>query len=115
MGYIVNIHKGDLTMDREYKMPKAIENNLHDVYVTEKDGECAEQAVIDASSDLGYEVEDERESQKNRDDGGFMHDVKLVKRELCPWGEKVNVGWAHFNHPGPEYAKHRDEWYMYFL
>ena len=102
-------------MEREYKMPRAIQNKLHDIYDAEKHGDLAEAALLDAASDLGYEVEDVRESQQGRDDDGYMRDVKLVKREPGPWGEKVNVGWAHFNHPGPEHASHRDEWYMYFL
>ena len=102
-------------MSREYKMPRAIENKLHAVYDAEKHGDIAEAALLDAASELGYEVEDVRESQQGRDDDGYMRDVKLVKREPGPWGEKVNVGWAHFNHPGPEHASHRDEWYMYFL
>ena len=105
-------------MEREYKMPKAIENKLRTIYDAEKDGECAEQAVIDAASELGYEVEDETTTQDTHESGTWMHNVKFVKRE--PQGnsvgrETVHVGWAHFNHPGPEYAKHRDEWYMYFL
>ena len=41
--------------------------------------------------------------------------VKLVKREPGQYGDVCHVGWAHFNHPGPEHASHRDEWYMYFL
>lgn len=105
-------------MEREYKMPKAIENKLHAIYDAEEYGDCAEQAVIDAASELGYEVEDERESQRNRGDGGYMHDVKLVKREPqgnSVWRETIHSAWAHFNHPGPEHASHRDEWYMYFL
>ena len=102
-------------MSREYKMPRAIQNKLHDIYDAEKHGDIAEAALLDAASELGYEVEDVRESQQGRDDDGYMRDVKLVKREPGPWGEKVNVGWAHFNHPGPEHASHRDEWYMYFL
>ena len=96
-------------------MPKSIENKLHAIYDAEEYGDCAEQAVIDAASEFGYEVEDEKVSQQDRGDGGFMRDVKLVKREPGPLGEKVNVGWAHFNHPGSEQASHRDEWYMYFL
>lgn len=102
-------------MSREYKMPRTIQKKLHDIYDAEKQGDIAEAALLDAASDLGYEVEDVRESQQGRDDDGYMRDVKLVKREPGPWGEKVNVGWAHFNHPGPEHASHRDEWYMYFL
>ena len=104
--------------DREYNMPKFIQNKLHDIYAAEKQGECAEEAVIDAASELGYEVEDERDSQRNRDDGGYMHDVKFVKREPqgnSVWRETIHSAWAHFNHPGPEYAHRRDEWYMYFL
>ena len=105
-------------MEREYNMPKAIQNRLYEVYQKEKDGACAEQAVLDAASELGYEVEDENDSQRNRDDGGYMHDVKLVKREPqgnSVWRETIHSAWAHFNHPGPEYAHRRDEWYMYFL
>ena len=96
-------------------MPKAIENKLHAIYAGEKHGDIAEEAVIDAASKLGYEVEDENVSQQDRGDGGFMRDVKFVKREPGPWGEKVNVGWAHFNQPGPDYEDRRGEWYMYFL
>ena len=102
-------------MDREYSMPRAIQKKLHDIYAAEEHGECAEQAVIDAASELGYEVEDEKDSQRNRDDGGYMHDVKLVKREPGRYGDVCHVGWAHFNHPGDEYAHRRGEWYMYFL
>ena len=102
-------------MEREYNMPRHIQNKLHAIYDAEKDGECAEQAMIDAASELGYEVEDEKDSQRNRDDGGYMHDVKLVKREPGPHGDVLHVGWAHFNQPGPDYAHRRGEWYMYFL
>ena len=102
-------------MDREYPMPKAIKNRLYDIYAAEKQGECAEEAVIDAASELGYEVEDEKDSQRNRDDGGYMHDVKFVKREPGLYGDVCRVGWAHFNHPGPDYEDRRGEWYMYFL
>ena len=101
-------------MDREYNMPKAIQNKLHDVYTREADPMAAEQAVIDAASELGYEVEDERES-RNREEGGFMWNVKLVKREPGKYGDVCHVGWAHFNHPADKYAHRRDEWYMYFL
>jgi hypothetical protein len=101
--------------EHEYNMPKAIQNRLHEIYNAEKHGECAEQAVIDAASELGYEVEDEKESQRDREDGGYMWDVKFVKREPGKYGDVCHVGWAHFNNPGPEYAHRRDEWYMYFL
>ena len=96
-------------------MPRAVEKKLHEIYEAEKDGECAESALIDAASEMGYEVEDEKDSQRNRDDGGFMHDVKLVKREPGKYGDVLHVGWAHFNHPGPQYAHRRGEWYMYFM
>ena len=105
-------------MDREYNMPKAIQNKLHDIYVSEKHGDCAEQAVLDAASELGYEVEDETETRSRNEKGTYMHNVKLVKREPqgnSVWRETIHSAWAHFNHPGPEYANHRDEWYMYFL
>ena len=102
-------------MDREYSMPRAIRNKLHDIFEAEKDGQAAEEALLDAASELGYEIEDEKDSQRNRDDGGYMHDVKLVKREPGEYGDVCRVGWAHFNHPGPDYAHRRDEWYMYFL
>ena len=102
-------------MSREYKMPRAIQKKLHDIYDAEKHGDLAEAALLDAASDLGYEVEDERVSQQDRGDGGFMRDVKLVKRETGPWGEVVHVGWAHFNQPGKDYEDKRGEWYMYFL
>lgn len=102
-------------MSREYKMPHAIEKKLHAIYDAEPDGSCGESAVVDAASELGYEIEDERDSQRTRDGGGYMHDVKFVKREPGPWGEVVHVGWAHFNRPGPQYAHRRGEWYMYFL
>ena len=100
--------------EREYQMPKAIQNKLHDIYTLEENPIAAEQAVIDAASELGYEVEDERES-RNREEGGFMWNVKLVKREPGKYGDVLHVGWAHFNHPADQYAKRRDEWYMYFL
>ena len=100
--------------EREYNMPKAIQNRLHDIYEKEENPIAAEQAVIDAASELGYEVEDERES-RNREEGGFMWNVKLVKREPGKYGDVCHVGWAHFNHPGDKYAHRRDEWYMYFL
>ena len=96
-------------------MPRAIRNKLHEIYVGEKHGDLAEEAVLDAASELGYEVEEDKESQRNRDEGGYMRDVKLVKREPGPWGEVVHVGWAHFNHPGPDYEDRRDEWYMYIM
>ena len=102
-------------MSREYKMPKTIENKLRAIYDAEKHGDIAEVAVIDAASELGYEVEDETETHTPTERGTWMHNVKFVKREPGPWGEKVSVGWAHFNHPGPDYEDHRDEWYMYFL
>lgn len=102
-------------MTREYKMPKAIENKLHAIYDAEKHGDIAEEAVIDAASELGYEVEDVKVSQQDRGDGGFMRDVKFVKREPSAWGEVVHVGWAHFNQPGKDYEDKRGEWYMYFL
>ena len=102
-------------MDREYPMPRAIRNKLHDIFEAEEDGQAAEEALLDAASELGYEVEDEKDSQRNRDDGGYMHDVKLVNREPGRYGDVCRVGWAHFNHPGPDYAHRRDEWYMYFL
>ena len=102
-------------MEREYPMPRAIQNKLPDIFEAEEDGQAAEAALLDAASELGYEVEDEKDSQRNRDDGGYMHDVKLVKREPGKYGDVCRVGWAHFNQPGPDYAHRRDEWYMYFL
>ena len=96
-------------------MPRAIRNKLHDIFEAEEDGRAAEEALLDAASELGYEVEDEKDSQRNRDDGGYMHDVKLVKREPGKYGDVLHVGWAHFNQPGPRYEHRRDEWYMYFL
>ena len=102
-------------MEREYPMPRVIQKKLHDIFDAEEDGQAAEEALLDAASELGYEVEDEKDSQRNRDDGGFMRDVKLVKREPGKYGDVLHVGWAHFNQPGPDYAHRRDEWYMYFL
>ena len=101
--------------EREYGMPRAIQKKLHDIYDAEKHGDLAEAALLDAASELGYEIEDEKDSQRNRDDGGYMHDVKLVKREPGRYGDVCRVGWAHFNHPGPDYEDRRGEWYMYFL
>lgn len=102
-------------MEHEYKMPRAIQNKLHDIYVSEKHGDLAELAVLDAASELGYEVEDETDTPSKNEEGTVMHNVKLVKREPGKYGDVVHVGWAHFNHPGPEYEDYRDEWYMYFL
>ena len=102
-------------MEREYSMPRIIQKKLHDIYDAEKHGDLAEAALLDAASELGYEVEDEKDSQRNRDDGGYMHDVKLVKREPGRYGDVCHVAWAHFNQPGPDYEDRRDEWYMYFL
>lgn len=102
-------------MDREYSMPRAIQNKLHAIFDAEKHGDLAEAALLDAASELGYEVEDVRESQHGRDDDGLMRDVKLVKREPGKYGDVCHVVWAHFNHPGPDYKNRRDEWYMYFL
>jgi len=102
-------------MSREYKMPMAIENKLRAIYDAEKHGDLAEAALLDAASELGYEIEYEKDSQRNRDDGGYMHDVKLVKREPGRYGDVCRVAWAHFNQPGPDYVDRRGEWYMYFL
>ena len=102
-------------MDREYPMPRIIQKKLHDIYDAEKHGDLAEAALLDAASELGYEIEDEKDSQRNRDDGGYMHDVKLVKRVAGRYGDVCHVAWAHFNQPGPDYEDRRGEWYMYFL
>lgn len=105
-------------MEREYKMPRAVENELYAVYNAVECGENAENAVLDAASKLGYEVEDETEHHCRTEKGTWMHNVKLVKREPqanSVWLETVHVGWAHFNHPCAELAHRRGEWYMYFL
>lgn len=102
-------------MPHEYKMPRTIENKLHEVYDNEENGECAEEAVLDAASELGYEVEDETETKSRTEPGSFVHNVKLVRREPGPWGEVAHIGWAHFNHPATEYAHRRGEWTLYFL
>ena len=101
--------------DREYNMPRAIQKKLHDIYDAEKHGDLAEIALLDAASELGYEVEDENDTPSKEEKGTVLHNVKLVKREPGKYGDVCHVGWAHFNHPGPDYEDRRGEWYMYFL
>ena len=102
-------------MPHEYRMPRAIRDKLHAVYEKQERGDRGEVAVLEAASELGYEVEDATETPSKTEPGSYSRDVKLVKREPGPWGEVVHAAWAHFNHPGRDYEDHRDEWYMYFL
>lgn len=104
------------TVGREYAMPRFLQKKLHDIADSTENGEDVENAVIMAASELGYEVEDESTTPAKNEEGTYLHNVKLVKREPTVYGaEKVNSIWAHFNNPGPEYRKHRGEWYFYFM
>ena len=102
-------------MPHEYRMPRAIRDKLHAVYEKQERGDRGEVAVLEAASELGYEVEDATETQSTTEPGSYSRNVQLGRREPGPWGEKVNVGWAHFNYPAKEYAHRRSEWFMYFL
>lgn len=102
-------------MEREYNMPRAVQNELYAVYNAVECGENAENAMLDAASKLGYEVEDETEHHCRTEKGTWMHNIKLVKREPNGDRETVHSAWAHCNHPAPELARRRGEWYMYFL
>lgn len=87
-------------------MPLAIRRQLEKVTVSE-DFASIEEEVIVRASELGYEVEDEYDSQMCG--GGFMHNVKVVN------AEGTRCAWIHFNHPSKEYAHRKGEWYWYIM
>lgn len=94
-------------MEREYKMPRIVLKKLKEMVDYNVEGPNTEDAVLDAASELGYEVEDETTTRHHgSEEGGYMHNVKVVNKDGC-------VAWLHFNHPAPAYARHNDEWYWY--
>ena len=93
-------------MIREKAMPRTIKNRLNKIDCN-VEGENTEAAVLDLASELGYEVEDENSGPRN-EEGGYMHNVKVVNDE-------GRVAWIHFNHPGHNYAHRKGEWFWYIL
>lgn len=101
---------------KERNMPRIIVKQLENAADYMEEGENIENAILDKASELGYEVEDEY-SRPNRDEeGAYMHNVKLVKVDYDSMGNEVAyVGWCHFNHPAPQYAKRNSEWFWYVM
>lgn len=93
-------------MSREKVMPRIVKNKLNKIDCN-VEGENTEAAVLDLASELGYEVEEEFDGRRN-EEGGFMHNVKVVNDE-------GRVAWIHFNHPSPEYAHRNGEWFWYIM
>ena len=93
-------------MIREKAMPRTIKNRLNKIDCN-VEGENTQAAVLDLASELGYEVEDENSGKRN-EEGGYMHNVKVVNDE-------GRVAWIHFNHPGHNYAHRKGEWFWYIM
>ena len=93
-------------MAREKVMPRIVKNKLNKIDCN-VEGENTEAAVLDLASELGYEIEEEFDGRRN-EEGGFMHNVKVVNDE-------GRVAWIHFNHPCPDYAHRKGEWFWYIM
>lgn len=96
-------------MIREKRMPLFIQKKIRDSVDYNTEGANTEMAVLLKASELGYEMEEENVYHHHgSEEGGWMHNVKLVDGE-------GHVGWLHFNHPAPAYAKRNGEWYWYIM
>lgn len=91
---------------KEKVMPRSVRNQLNKIDCN-VEGENTESCVLDLASELGYEVEDEYDGNRDKE-GGYMHNVKVVNAE-------GHVAWIHFNHPGPDYANRNGEWFWYIM
>ena len=87
-------------------MRRCEQRKLEKCVPSDVDGSEVEEIVLNSASEMGYEVEDEYDTQQVG--GGVMHNVKVVNSE-------GRSAWIHFNRPSSEYASNKGEWFWYIM